>query len=356
MIMTLWWLLGAALAVPIALLTYRAIRRRRLASSLRIASPAGIAESRFVAIGGVEQWIQIRGEDRANPILLIVSGHGLSMPPFTPQLRAWERYFTVVQWDRRNIGRTVSRNGTAAREQWTLDLFATDGIELVEYLCRRLGQDRIILLGHSQGSAVGVLMIGQRPDLFHAFVGTGQMADMPRNETESYELAVQRARASGHRKAAKALAEIGPPPYDQPRPWTVMLQAATLTDPEWPTWQRLTLRLLPFAPDYTLRDLYRGLRASILLPATLYHQLMAVTPARLGTRFEVPFFVFQGASDTLTLTSCVEPYLSDLQAPAKDLVNLPGGGHVALLTQANEFLAELVARVRPLARPTADNH
>ena len=85
-------------------LAYRAICQRRTARSLVIRTPNGIAEGRYVRIGGIDQWIQIRGEDRANPILLFLHGSGMSMIPFTPVFRSWEQYFTVVQWDRTRFG------------------------------------------------------------------------------------------------------------------------------------------------------------------------------------------------------------------------------------------------------------
>jgi len=33
-----------------------------------------IQEERFVTVGGIEQWITIRGANRTNPVLLIVHG------------------------------------------------------------------------------------------------------------------------------------------------------------------------------------------------------------------------------------------------------------------------------------------
>ena len=198
-------------------LAYRAICQRRTARSLVIRTPNGIAESRYVRIGGIDQWIQIRGEDRANPILLFLHGSGMSMIPFTPVFRSWEQYFTVVQWDRRGVGRTLSRNGRAGSDRWTFDLMADDGIEIAGYLRRHLGQDKVIVLGHSQGTIVGMAMARRRPDLFSAYVGTGQIIDLAQNEPVSYRLATARAQASGRRKAARELAKLGAPPYPRPQ-------------------------------------------------------------------------------------------------------------------------------------------
>ena len=64
-------------AVPIAGgVAYRKSRQRKVAEALVINTPNGIVEERFVRVGGVDQWIQIRGEDRDNPVLLVLHPGG----------------------------------------------------------------------------------------------------------------------------------------------------------------------------------------------------------------------------------------------------------------------------------------
>jgi pimeloyl-ACP methyl ester carboxylesterase len=322
-------------------LAYRAVCQHRTARSLVIRTPNGIAESRYVRIGGMDQWIQIRGEDRANPVLLFLHGSGMSMIPFTPVFRSWEQYFTVVQWDRRGVGQTLSRNGRAGSDQWTFDLMASDGIEIAEYLCRHLGQDKVIVLGHSQGTIVGLAMARQRPDLFRAYVGTGQIVDLARNEPVSYQLAVARAQASGRRKAARELARLGAPPYPRPRMWIIKQRWSFDTDPELQLWSKKALRMVLTAPGMSLSDVYRFNAAIMFYPQPLYDETMSWTAQQQGTRFGVPFYLLHGDTDQHTLTSLVEDYYPMVEAPAKNLVLLPGGGHCAVLMQPAAFLAEL---------------
>ena len=351
MISILVW--GTAAIGIVALLAagglgYRAFRQRTVRKALTIRTPNGIAEGRFVTIGGIEQWIQIRGENRANPILLFLNCHGRSMPPLTPILRSWERHFTVVLWDQRSVGKTLARNGKAGSDSWTFEQLAEDGIELAEVVCRHLGQAKVILLGHSQGSIVGVLMAKRRPDLFHAYVGTGQVIDLARNEPISYEMAVERARTASNKKAIKALARVGPPPYHEARSWIVKQRWSFVTDPEFRAWSKLAPRMVISAPNLSLREVYLSYAAILYLPERLFAEIMAFDVRRLGTTFAMPFFVFQGERDCNTLPALAEEYVATVEAPRKAMALLEDGGHMAVLMQPEQFLGQLRERVLPL--------
>src|SRR5579864_1775082 len=118
-------------------LGYRAWRQFETSRALAIDSRSGIEETKFVPLGGVEQWIQIRGEDRTNPVLLFVhGGPGSTISPVSSLLRPWEKYFTVVMWDQRDAGKTFVRNGPV--REMSLSRVSQDGIELADYLRRHL--------------------------------------------------------------------------------------------------------------------------------------------------------------------------------------------------------------------------
>ena len=194
-----------------------AARRRAAKRAIKITTPNGVQETLFVPLGGVEQCISIRGEDCTNPVLLILhGGMAMSYMPLSPLLRAWEKDFTLVQWDRRGVAATFQRSGRKGMGEMSLQRIIADGIELAEYLHARLPGRRLVLLGHSMGSMIGASMAAARPDLFAAYVGSEQIVSMVRNEAVSYEMVRARLAADGKTRALAKLDRLGPPPSCSP--------------------------------------------------------------------------------------------------------------------------------------------
>jgi pimeloyl-ACP methyl ester carboxylesterase len=159
-------------------------------------SPARINQSSFISIGGIEQWMSIRGEEPGNPVLLVVhGGPGEAQWMAADKYEPWEKAFIVVQWDQRGAGHTYGRYRTQTPDV-TLDRIATDGIEVADHLCRTLRKKKIIVLGHSWGSIVAVRMVQLRPDLFAAYVGTGQVASWKASVNMQFDLLLATARRS----------------------------------------------------------------------------------------------------------------------------------------------------------------
>lgn len=69
----------------------------------RIVTPRGVNDTFVATLGGAKQVVNVRGADRANPILVFIHGGPAQpeMPIAWVYQRPWEDYFTVVQWDQR---------------------------------------------------------------------------------------------------------------------------------------------------------------------------------------------------------------------------------------------------------------
>src|SRR5579863_2066809 len=196
---------------PTAALIQRKLRQSKMAAALQIESGDGIVEERFVRIGGIDQWIGIRGEHQDNPVLLILhGGPGCSYSIFTPHLRSWEKYFTVVQWDQRGSGKTFSRPGQRRGTEVSFEQLTLDAIEVVECVQARLCKGRIFLLASSIGSTFGIQVVRRRPDLFYAYIGTDQNVGMQRGRDEGFGEVLERLRTLKLHRGVTTLERIGP--------------------------------------------------------------------------------------------------------------------------------------------------
>jgi pimeloyl-ACP methyl ester carboxylesterase len=347
-------LLGLVIVVAAAIalaLGYRVIRQVQVAHDLVLKGPRAVQEAMYVQLGGVDQWVQIRGEDRDNPVLLFVhGGPGNAISPFAALFRPWEKDFTVVIWDQRCAGRTFLRGGVQTCQGLSLERVATDGNELSEFLRQRLHKSKIVVLGHSWGTMVGLRMAHDRPDLYSAYVGTGQVVSIPDKEPVVYDRAMAHLLAAHDAAGVSALQAIGPPAY---RSSEELLKERDLSLRHDSSAERnLVARLASIglvAPGWSLWDAYRYFQASPHAEDATFKDTAEYDARALGPAFQVPIFVFSGVDDNVTPSALAQSYVAGLKAPHAEFVSLPGAGHNAVLTEPEVFLRELDTRVRPIA-------
>jgi pimeloyl-ACP methyl ester carboxylesterase len=315
--------------------------RARNAADYAISTPNGIDESRYLKIGGIDQWVTIRGEDRANPVVLVLhGGPGDATNPWGyAGFRTWLKTYTVVQWDQRGAGRTFGRNGKASASMLTIDQLVQDGVELADALRTLLQKDKIILLAHSWGSVLGVLMAKAKPDLFSAYVGTGQVADPLRGYHVAFDALLAKARALNEARALLELQEIGPPPYKDGRGYRVQRRWANLFEGA-VAFIASMLGMSMTAPGYTVRDVNDWIDGQRLSAAQLVPQSSALSATALTGRFALPVFVIHGSEDFTTPTSLAKEFIERLEAPQKTFATIQGG-HFAAFTNSSDFLTEL---------------
>lgn len=341
--------IGAVLLVFAgAVLAFRAHRQDVIEKVVAIHTPNGIDEGRYVKIGGIDQWIQIRGQDRNNPVILCLhGGPGGSWVAQTTVFLRWEKDFTVVQWDQRGTGKTLEATGRVIAHTMSVDRMTQDGIEVSEFVRNHLYKDKIILLGFSWGSLLGIHMAKQRPDLFYAYVGTGQISNMPKAQQLSYAYVLEKARTANDVRAVRQLESIGPPPFDSLDKIGTFFR--TLGKYECESDRNPGASVLT-APNYSLRDIYNLMLGFGVVPTyAVYYEMLSADLLSLGPGFRIPIFFFQGALDERTQAALAREYFEQLGAPHKEFVLFQDGGHFSVLSMPDRFLQELVNRVRPLA-------
>jgi len=316
-----------------------------------------IDEGEFVAVNGVPQWVTIRGADRANPVLLLIGGPGAAFAALAPFFASWERDFTLVQWDQPGAGFTYAQSGA---EPKSFAALADDGVRVAELACARLGTRKLALVAFSGGTIVGLNMIRRRPDLFTAYIGSGQIVDWARQDAVSYALLLQRASALGNAAMLAELEMIGPPPYADTATDAVKSKYAGAPTPreaaafaELMPLMGAALQGVPAGASYFAAGLKwpEPLARSYSVYTALRGEIVAFDARRLGLKFALPMFFLQGDDDVFTVTAEVQAYAAEIAAPHVELLAIAGAGHSALLLR-DEILALLTKHVLPELRPS----
>lgn len=307
---------------------------------MEVDTSVGINEGMYEAIGGTQQWIQIRGKDRSNPVILWLNGGpGFSTIPQTFFHVPMEKDFTVVMWDQRGEGKSYAFTGPSIAPTMTIDRMAADGVKLAEFLRQHLGVQRIVIMGHSWGSILGVRMAQMRPDLFSAYIGTGQVVSLREAMELEYPSILDMARNSENEQAVKELEAAGPPPYSKISDYIIPIRWANAFDAVAPSasGRRNTFAAIwAFFRLFALTD--KSVREGIAFSQNLMLEPMLdeVVP-ELGTDFEIPVFFIQGSEDKLSPTSMVRQYYNSISAPAKKMIVLDNAGHLAILRNRDMF-------------------
>ncbi|MEU3709782.1 alpha/beta fold hydrolase [Streptomyces catenulae] len=341
---------GACLAAPVAgLLVHRAVVRADRARRLRITGRHGIDERYFTRIGGLDQWISVRGEDRAHPVVVeLHGGPGSSHSVLTHLSRDWERHVTLVRWDMRGTGKTLRRSGADGQGEMTFARLLADAAEVVEHVRERLGVRRVVLLGCSFGSALALRLARSRPDLVGAYVGTDQKIFDGGRDRADHDAVLDRLERAGKKKELAAVRAMGP----DPRAWSAeqfghFHRAAATTDPHtFAAMKSVVMKSLWYSPLHSLREIpvfFRSfLVSSAVLPGTA-----AFDDRADGTRFDVPFFVVQGACDLVNTPARARAFFDEVQAPVKEFTLIEDAGHFAAYRRPDLFLDVLRTRVLP---------
>lgn len=290
-------------------------------------------EAGFVRIGGIEQWVTIKGDSCAKPVILVLhGGPGDPLSPFADAIYgAWEKDFTIVQWDQRGAGKTYGRNPPAEGSGLSIEQMTSDGVAVADYLRGRLGKRKVILMGGSWSSILGIHMIKSRPELFWAYVGSSSIVRYKDNEQAAYDRLLALARAADDRETVARLEAIGPPPWADPHNFGILRRAdrkyeALKTDPAPKGWWTPAAA---YATPQALADAEAGGDYSYLQFVGLKGDGMFshVDLYALGPRFKVPVFFVQGAEDLLTTPEVARRYFDSLQASPKAFVLAPRTGH-----------------------------
>ncbi|MDE1148160.1 MAG: alpha/beta hydrolase [Azospirillaceae bacterium] len=351
----------AALAAP-AFASAPPDTRTILGTVGKVVSPNGIDEAKVVEIGGIRQWITVRGKDRRNPILLVLHGG-----PAAPELPTrylfeapWADYFTVVEWDQRGAGKTYLLNDPAkVGPTLSADRIVQDAEELVAYLRATYGKQKVFVIGHSWGSLVGLKLAARRPEWLYAYIGAGQIINTVAAEKVNYAWALAEAHRRGDAQAITELEGIAPYPEKDgglpldklgtERKWSVRFGGLTYGRDNYAFWENAET----ISPDYSDADFKAiDLGSAFSLPRLLPD--MAKADFTGLTRLDCPLIIFAGRHDYTTPSEIVQAWFGKLTAPSKRFVWFENSAHMMYGEEPGRVLVHLVQDARPLAAAVGD--
>jgi pimeloyl-ACP methyl ester carboxylesterase len=350
-------ILNSASGAPAATTPDSFAAARAVIAQAQAIPAGGIDEMRTVELGGLKQWIHVRGRNRANPIILFL--HGGPGSPMMPESwtwqQPWEDFFTMVQWDQRGAGKTFASAGSKPDPNMTIAQMQGDTEQLIAWLCHNYGQKKIFLIGHSWGSILGLRVAQSRPDLLYAYIGVGQVVNGRDNEAVGYRETLARAKATGNQEAIKSLQALAPYPGPNgqlsmekvvvERKWDVALGGMLYgksTDAASEIWR--------LSPDYSDAD-YAAAQAGELSSVQILLPQLAQVNFDSVTRFKCPVFIFAGADDRTTPETLAEQYFQHIDAPEKKFFKIDRAAHYVMTEAQGVMLLDMVKYVRPLAQP-----
>jgi pimeloyl-ACP methyl ester carboxylesterase len=317
-----------------------------------------IAELREIELNGRKQWISLRGWDKTAPVLLFLAGGpgGTQMAAVRHELAELEKHFVVVNWDQPGSGKSYYATNT---QKLTVPTYIEDGHALTEYLKERFSQEKIYLIGESWGSALGIFLVHEYPESYHALIGTGQMVDFVETERMDYAKAMEIAKNNGDTALIEKLTANGEPPYyGKDVTWksavylnylnSYMANNPGIRNPGYNTLRDIG------SSEYGLMDKINFIRGIINTFGHVYQQLYDIDMRTDYTKLNVPIYFFLGRYDINAPTVLVEEYEQVLNAPDKGIVWFEYSGHNPWINERDKFVEEAVSCFLGIKTPKQD--
>lgn len=333
-------ILGAAVLLTILVV---AVARIITYGMNHISTKKGIDEAIYVPLGGQEQYLLIRGENKDNPVIIWL--HGGPSGSDTYANYAFTKYlvdeYTVVGWDQRGCGRTYHRNEQIDpnNETATFEQAQQDLDELVDYVCNRFGKDQVILIGHSYGTMLGSKYALNHPEKVAAYIGVGQVVSFD-SEIYSYQDALEKAKAKGDNTTEM---EAAYKTYLEDGSLMNMLALRSKVSPyHQPEIKTNTIWLGVASPYMGIDDMrwfmkQMSLARYLELNRHLYSYVMEADVRDYGMEYQVPVGFITGSCDWITPVKYAQDYYDGISAPQKQIYFMAGCGHAPQYDLPEEF-------------------
>ncbi|WP_425449375.1 alpha/beta fold hydrolase [Dethiothermospora halolimnae] len=298
-----------------------------------------------VRIGGINQYILERGDNKENPVVLFLhGGPGNAQIGYMPQYqKELEREFVVVNWDQRGAGLSYSED--IPKETMNLEQFLKDTVEVTNYLREKYNKDKIYLIGHSWGTILGMNVIYKHPELYNSYIGIGQVADMMKGETVVYNFVKEMALKNDNKEALQEIEQVDLPPYKKPleniqtiRKWVNEYDGVMKNGELGP----VMYKGMESSNYYNEEDIKNWEQGSGFNVMNLLDEMLTANPYEEIKEVKVPVAFFGGRHDYTTPSKTALEYLEHLKAPHKEFVWFENSAHMPMIEEWNKFSDEVL--------------
>jgi proline iminopeptidase len=312
------------------------------------AAPVSIKRSEHLYVDGAKLYLQIRGADRTAPVLLWLHGGpgGAERPLFRYFNGDLEKHFVVVYWDQRGAGR--SSDPKADPHRLTIAQHLADLDSVVDHLRESLGQNKLVLMGHSWGAALGLLYGQAYPDKVSAFIGLNPLIATLKGQQAEYDFVCEEASRRKDDKVLARLEEIGPPPFKNGRQVLAMERLVQRYGGVFHKKPRRTWILVRaiFSGLVTPWEISHLIHANNLSLEAMNTELLGLDLNRSVSAVDVPVLFFVGRYDQHANAKLAATYFETLRAPVKRVQWFEKSAHNIPFEEPGLFNATVVRELQ----------
>ncbi|WP_238483645.1 alpha/beta fold hydrolase [Anaerosporobacter faecicola] len=288
--------------------------------------------------------VMIRGNDKDNPVVIFV--HGGPCNSEIPYIRKYqdllEEKFTIVHYDQRGSGKSYQFGRDYSKV--SAKTHVQDLIALTEYVEEYLHQEKVILIGHSYGTYIATMAASERPDLYQAYVGIGQMSDTISSELDSLHRCIEVAKEKGEEKDATYLASLAEDIQSGekivPRQYLRKYGFAARKIDE----NKDYVKGFLFGTEYNLLDTIRFYVASIQYQDGLIKEALENPITEIVQDIPIPVYFVMGKYDGMTSPKVAEEYLNTLGGESiRQFVLFEESAHYPQLEEKKKFFKWMCA-------------
>jgi len=279
-----------------------------------------IDTTQFVQIGGIKQFISVKGSKSKPLMLYLHGGPGAPTSSHRQQItNILEEHFLVVHWDQRGAGKSLNGN----TEPPTLKVMKQDAEEIMLFLLKEFDQDNMVLVANSWGTVLGFHLALKYPNNVSSLVAISPLVNNQKSQKLTDSKLVSYYNKQNNIEAVKQLKSIHIP-YENVKDmaiqfkWISDFKGARISDDAFE-------RYMEFFNEWEQQWM------------PLYKELYNIKLLEQKTVLKIPAYILIGEQDLTTNFELTQKFYKKLKAPIKQLLWLKDVGHQIPMYKAVEM-------------------